>query len=85
MADSSMAIDTGEIVDFSTKDANDPDELDNTISEIVTKFNAMLDTSTGHNHDSINSPALASGITGWSYESLTLALLAGAFGVRGGL
>ena len=85
MAESSMAIDTDEIVDFSTKDANDPDDLDYTVGEIVTKFNAMLETSTGHDHDGSNSPALASGITGWSYEDITLALLAGAFGVRGGL
>ncbi len=55
MATSSMAVDTGVIVEFADLVANDPDDLDTNFDEYTTKFNAMLETTSGHNHNATNS------------------------------
>lgn len=55
MAKSTLAIDTNLIHDFENDTANSASDLDSTFSEIVAKFNTMLDTLTGHRHDGLDS------------------------------
>lgn len=62
MATSSMAVDTETIVTLADDDQNAVANLNTNFDEIVTKFNAMLETSTGHSHDDVDSPSISIGI-----------------------
>ena len=44
----------------------------------------MLETATGHDHDSTNSKLLATGVTGWVSDDILLGVYSGIFG-RGGI
>jgi len=61
MATSSMAIDTDNITDFEDGTVNQSATIDSTFSEVVTKFNASLETSTGHSHDGTDSRKTGNG------------------------
>lgn len=79
MADSTMAIDTGDIVTFAKETVNKPSEVNSTITEIVTKFNAMLETVTGHHHDGTNSRLVYGGIGALTIEEMVIAIRMGTF------
>ena len=77
-------IDTTEIVDFEDGTANSPDDVDASLEEIVTQYNASMNKTTGHYHDGTNSRLVYGGITGFTTEEMFLLMLCGAFR-RGGL
>ena len=79
MSESSMAIDTDVIVTFSDDDQNSVADTNTTISEIVTKFNAMLETATGHSHDGTDSPSISAGIGGLTMLELTVGRIMGGY------
>ncbi len=79
MADSSMIIDSGNITTFADEVANDPDLLDSTIAEIVDKFNALIETATGHDHDGTNSKSVSAGIGNLSLLEVQIARIMGGF------
>ena len=64
MADSTLIIDPADITTFTDDTANDPDEMNSTITAIVEAFDAMLETATGHYHDGTDSRAISAGING---------------------
>ena len=72
-----MIIDADNITDFVTGDALTASDLDTTIGEIVEKFDAMLETATGHSHDGTDSRALATGFMGLSVEEWAIATAGG--------
>lgn len=71
MAASSLAIDTDEIVTIECLTTNSASDLNTTHNEIVTKFNAMAETSTGHHHDGTDSRLLS----GSSFSSADLLMM----------
>ena len=78
MATSTMAIDiAGKITTFTNQTDNTPTTVNSTISEIVTKFNAMLETTSGHSHDGTDSRSLASGVAGLTVQELSVARIMG--------
>ena len=77
MAASSMIIDTGDITDFENNTNLSEDDLDDTFSEIVTKFNAMLETATGHSHDGTNSRGISSTVAGLTIGEYAIAQIMG--------
>ena len=77
MATSTMAINTGTIEDFADETVNDPDDLDTNFDEIVSKFNAMLETVSGHNHDAANSRLAAFGGSGFSSADMFKIMVGG--------
>lgn len=79
MADSSMAIDSTKITNFANGDALTETDLDTTVGEIVEKFDAMLETSTGHDHDGTNSKAIGSGFAGLSTSEYVIAIAGGLY------
>lgn len=82
MAASSLAIDTSKITTFANDDMNSVTNLNTTISEIVTKFNALIETATGHYHDGTDSRLIYGGITGMTQDDYAMYLLARAGGGR---
>lgn len=79
MATSSMAISSGDIIDLANDTANDSDDVDANVSAIVTAFNAMLETSTGHDHDGTNSKSVGTGFAGLTVTEFAVATLMGVF------
>jgi hypothetical protein len=77
MAESSMSIDNNKITTFTNQTANSPTDLDNTITEIVDKFNAMLETATGHSHDGTDSRSISSSVSGLTMEEFAVAQIMG--------
>lgn len=78
MAASSQAIDTDVIVTCVAGTANLASDVNTSVSEIVTKFNAMLETVTGHSHDGTDSAPVVT--TGFSSEDLLIGSFIGLFG-----
>lgn len=78
MAQSTMAVDVTKTVPLVKDTINSVDVLNTTVVEIVTKFNAMLETATGHDHDGTNS-RLANSAGGLSTEDMLLAAGMGFF------
>ena len=78
MAKSTMAVNSANIVTVIDGTANAAADVNTSITEIVTKFNAMLETSAGHNHDGTNSPLVAG--TDWTPEDLLIGSWIGMFG-----
>ena len=79
MADSSMAIDSTKITDFANGTALTETDLDTTIGEIVSAFDAMLETATGHSHDGTDSRSISSGVSGLTMEEFARAIIMGGF------
>ena len=67
-----MQIDTSDITDLVNLTANDATEVDGNTDVVVSAFNVSMDTSTGHNHDGVNSKVVNAGITGYSLEDMML-------------
>ena len=42
---------------------------------IKTSYNAAFDATTGHTHDTVDSPTVSSGITNWSFDEAFLLML----------
>ena len=82
MSASSMAIDTNNITTFANNDVNSVADMNTTISEIVTKFNAALETATGHYHDGIDARLIFGGLTGFTAEDLAIFLIMRSSGGR---
>ena len=80
MADSTMKINRNNITTFANSTANNATDLNNTITEIIDKFDAMLETSTGHDHDGVDSPLVFGGVTNMNAEEFAVACIMG--GVR---
>ena len=75
MAKSSQAIDTSLIVTLENLSVNTVADLNSMYSEIITKFNAMLETVTGHNHDTVTSAPVVMGVgglTGLEYQRMLI-------------
>ncbi len=83
MAVSSLAIDTTKIIDLESNKKNNPDQIDTMITEIVTKFNAALETVSGHYHTGTDSRLITSGMTGFTLEEIAICQIMGVF-KRGG-
>ena len=83
MAVSSMALDSSKFIDLESGEKNDPDQVDTMITELRTKFNAMLETVTGHYHTGTDSKIITSGITGFTLEDIAVCQILGLFH-RGG-
>ena len=79
MALSNMAIDTGVIVTLADDDQNAVADLNTNFGEIVTKFNAMLDTETGHDQDGSNSKSVSAGIGALTSLELVVGQIMGGF------
>ena len=77
MATSSLAINTGNITTFADDTQNTIDDLNTTVTEIVTKFNGSLETTSGHSHDGTDSPTISSGISGLDVSELALCQFCG--------
>jgi hypothetical protein len=77
MAESSLAIDSGDIVTLVNGTANTAVDVNTNVSAIVTAFNAALETATGHSHDGTDSKALSAVVAGWTMEEFTRAVLGG--------
>lgn len=83
MGVSTLAIDTSKIIDLESGKKNDPDQVDAMITEIVTKFNAAIETVTGHDHDGTDSKILSGGVVGFTFEDFAIIQLLRIF-KRGG-
>ena len=79
-----MAINTALIVNLATGENNNPDQIDTMTTEISSKFNAALETASGHYHDGTDARLIYGGISGFTSETLMLANLCGWFR-KGGL
>ena len=72
MAASTFAVVAGDIIDLENLTANDSDDVDANTDEIITQFNASLETSTGHYHDGTDSRSLAAGAFGLTLTEYTV-------------
>jgi hypothetical protein len=79
MAASTMKIDSANIVTVVNGTANAAADVNTSVSEIVTKFNAALETSTGHNHDGTNSRTISMGVAGLTSLEWTVAQIMGGW------
>lgn len=79
MADSSLAIDTGVIVTLADDDQNAVADANTNTDEIVTKFNAAFETSTGHTHDGTDSSSISAGIGALTSLEIAVARVMGGF------
>ncbi len=79
MADSSQAIDTGVIVTLVDDTENSVANQNTNFTEIVTKFNAHSNTTTGHSHDGTDSRAISAGIGSLSSLELVVGQIMGGF------
>lgn len=77
MAASSMAINPANIVTVVNGTANAAADINTTVTELVTKFDAMLETATGHSHDGTNSRSVSSAVAGLTIEELSVARIMG--------
>jgi hypothetical protein len=77
MAASSLAITTGDVVVLADQIANNPTEVDDNFSLIVTAFNASIETASGHNHDGTNSRSVTAGIGSLSIYETEIARIMG--------
>lgn len=77
MATSSQVIDTSLIVTLENLTVNSVADLNNMISEIVTKFNATLETTSGHNHDAVTSRFISVGNSAITSQDLLTMLIGG--------
>ncbi|KKM77876.1 hypothetical protein LCGC14_1365650 [marine sediment metagenome] len=68
MSVSTMALTAANIKTFTDDTANAVADLNTTVSEIQSKFNAMLETSTGHNHADGNSRSVSVGYNNITFE-----------------
>ena len=79
MAESSMALTAANIKTLVDDTANAVADLNTTVTEISTKFDAMLETSTGHNHDGTNSKSVSAGIASLTTLELVVGQIMGGF------
>ncbi len=77
MAASSMALTAANIKTLADDTENAVADVNTTITEISTKFDAMLETATGHNHDGTNSKSVTLGINDMTLEEYVLVQLMG--------
>jgi len=75
MAESSMSMDA--LVDLEDATVNQTTPVDANFTEIRTKFNAMLETATGHSHDGSDSRSVSGGIGGLSTLEIAVARIMG--------
>lgn len=78
MADAFL-IDTENIVDFENDTANAPADLDSTFAEIVAKYNAMINKTTGHYHDDVDSRNISAQVSGLTMTEFAIAQLMGFY------
>ncbi len=79
MAQSSMAINTDNITTFANDTINTATDVNSTVNEIVTKFNRMLETTTGHFHDGTDAKIVYGGVAGFTAEDIVLGTVMGIF------
>lgn len=77
MAASTMAVNSANIVTVVNGTANAASDVNTSVSEIVTKFNAMLETATGHSHDGTNSRSISAGVAGLTEQELSVSRIMG--------
>ena len=63
MAESSLAMDSGDFTTLADQIKNDAEEVDDNFSQVISDFNASLETATGHSHDGTDSRKLAGGLS----------------------
>ena len=79
MADSSLAIDSDDIVTLMNGTANTAVDVNTNVNTIVAAFNASLETETGHYHDGTDSRSVGSGFAGLTVTEFAIATLMGVF------
>ena len=77
MADSTLIIDRDEITTFADDTRFSYSDINDTITEICDKFDAMLETATGHSHDGTDSRAVSSTVAGLTLEEYAIAQIGG--------
>lgn len=76
---STYDIDTTAWNTFEDSTANAPDNLNNAISEIVSKFNAMIDETSGHYHDGADSRKIFGDLGNYTISEFAKAQIMGMF------
>ena len=79
MAESSMALDADNIKTLADDTANAVADVNTTVTEISTSFDAMLETTTGHDHDGSNSKSVSAGIGALTSLMLVTGQIMGGF------
>jgi hypothetical protein len=74
-----MIIDRTNIHTFSDGEMFDVDDINSTFTEICDKFDAMLETVSGHYHDGTDSRLVYSGFADLTAEEFAIAVLMGVF------
>ena len=74
-----MALTAAKIKTLSDDTENASADVNTTITEISTKFDAMLETSSGHNHDGTNSKSVSAGIASLTTLELVVGQRMGGF------
>ena len=77
MAKSTFALDSNKIITLTDDTQNAVADINTTIGEIQTKFDAMLETSTGHSHSGTDSPSISLSINDMTLEEYVLVQLMG--------
>jgi len=77
MADSSMIIDRTEVPTFADDTIYSISDLNDAFTELMDKFDAMLETAAGHSHDGTDSRAVSSTVAGLSLEDYAIAQIMG--------
>ena len=79
MADSTFALDPANIKTLTDDTANAVADVNTTITEISTQFDAMLETDSGHSHDGSDSRAISAGIGALSTLEVIVGQIMGGF------
>lgn len=79
MGASNMILTAANIKTLVDDTANAVADVNTTITEIATKFDAMLETSTGHSHDGTNSASVTSGVGSLTTAQFSHALILGGY------
>lgn len=79
MAESTMALTAANIKTLIDDTQNAVADLNTTITELSTKFDAMLETSSGHDHDGSNSKSTSSGIGNITNLELVVGQIMGGY------
>ncbi len=79
MADSTFALDPANIKTLADDTANAVADVNTTITEISTQFDAMLETSSGHTHDGVDSPSISAGIGSLTMREVLVAQIMGGY------
>ena len=79
MGVSTMALTAANIKTFTSATENAVADLNTTVTELQTKFNAMFETSTGHSHDGVDSKSVSAGIGALTSLELVVGQIMGGF------